>query len=117
MAAARAHSFEAIMAQKGHHLRIVIVCGDHPALRVNPAADSDRSQRGLKKFPLVLEFIGHQETSSGCGLMGLGEKILTHYVVSHSQTLYQTLRLDKGLGTLRRTTCANRIWWACPRVK
>ena len=31
-----------------------------------------------KKFLQVLEFIGHQETSSGCGLMGLGEKILSH---------------------------------------
>ena len=44
MAAARTHSFGAIMAQKGHHLRIVIVCGDHRALRVNQAADRDRSQ-------------------------------------------------------------------------
>ena len=51
MAAARAHSFGAIMAQKGHNLRIVIVCGDHPALRVNRAADSDESERSLKKCP------------------------------------------------------------------
>ena len=42
MASARAHSFGAIMAQKGHNLRIVIVCGDHPALRVNRAATSQR---------------------------------------------------------------------------
>ena len=37
---------------------------------------------GVKRKPpkifQVLEFIGHQETSSGCGLMGLGEKMLSH---------------------------------------
>ena len=50
MAAARAHSCGAIVAQKGH-LRIVIVCGDHPALRVNRAADCDRSrQREASKY-------------------------------------------------------------------
>ena len=36
---------------------------------------------GVKRKPpkifQVLEFIGHQETSSGCGLMGLGEKMLS----------------------------------------
>ena len=32
------------------------------------------------KFFQVLEFIGHQETSSGCGLMGLGEKMLSRLV-------------------------------------
>ena len=50
MAAARAHGFGAIMAHRGHHLRIVVECGDHPALR----ADSDRSQReaeASKIFP------------------------------------------------------------------
>ena len=48
-------------------------CGDHPALRVNRVADSDRSWRPRKppKIFRVLEFIGHQETSSGCGLMGI----------------------------------------------
>ena len=52
MAAVRAHGFGAIMSQKGHHLRIVVVCGDHPALRVNQAADSDRSRREASKiFP------------------------------------------------------------------
>ena len=50
---------------------------DHPALRSKQEADGDRSQiEASKKFLRVLEFIGHQETSSGCGLMGLGEKIL-----------------------------------------
>ena len=32
-----------------------------------------------KNFKVLVEFIGHQETSSGCGLMGLGEKILSPY--------------------------------------
>ena len=40
---------------------------------------------GVKRKPpkifQVLEFIGHQETSSGCGLMGLGEKMLSHFVL------------------------------------
>ena len=53
-------------------------CGDHPVLRVNRVADSYRSRREASKNFQVLEFIGHQETSSGCGLMGLGEKILSH---------------------------------------
>ena len=34
-------------------------------------------KRKPPKFFQVLEFIGHQETSSGCGLMGLGEKMLS----------------------------------------
>ena len=52
-------------------------CGDHPALRVNRVADSEGVGEKPPKFFQVLEFIGHQETSSGCGLMGLGEKILS----------------------------------------
>ena len=40
---------------------------------------------GVKRKPpkifQVLEFIGHQETSSGCGLMGLGEKMLSLYII------------------------------------
>ena len=77
MAAVRAQGFGAIMSQKGHHLRIVVVCGDHPALRVNQAADSTGVREKPPNFFRVLEFIGHQETLSGCGLRGLGEKILS----------------------------------------
>ena len=39
------------------------------------------------KFFQVLEFIGHQETSSGCGLMGLGEKMLSLTQYSGNESL------------------------------
>ena len=52
-------------------------CGDHPALRVNRVDSEGVGGEKPPKFFQVLEFIGHQGTSSGCGLMGLGEKILS----------------------------------------
>ena len=33
----------------------------------------------------TIQFIGQQETSSGCGLMGLGEKILSQIKTSRAQ--------------------------------
>ena len=46
------------------------------------------------KFFQVLEFIGHQETSSGCGLMGLGEKMLSQLRTAHAhaQSLFLAVK-------------------------
>ena len=52
---------------------LLVVCNDHSALRVNGAADSGRSPREVSIIFLSIEFIRYHETS-GCGLMGLGEK-------------------------------------------
>ena len=61
------------MAQKDLHLHVVVVWWPS-RFRVNQAADSDRNKTQASKNSQVLEFIGYQETSSGCGLMGLGGK-------------------------------------------
>ena len=47
----------------------------------------------------VLEFIGHQETSSRCGLMGLGEKMLSPFVLGSE--LYVTILHRECYRTLR----------------
>ena len=68
MAAARAHGLVAIMAQ--NYSVVTIQCSELTRQLIVMTG----FRENLPNVFQVLEFIGQQETSSGCSLMGVGEK-------------------------------------------